>query len=65
MTMEPITVFSVTRARDRAELGETITRWLEEHEAVGVRAEVRQTSDSGFHCLTIAVWYRPLVRAPS
>ena len=58
-TMEPIKIFSVTRARDREALGETVTHWLEERGAVGVRAEVRQTSDRGFHCLTIAVWYRP------
>jgi folate-dependent tRNA-U54 methylase TrmFO/GidA len=52
-------VFSTTLARDREQMGETITRWLEAHPQLEVvDREVRQSSDREFHCLTITVFYR-------
>lgn len=54
-----VKVFSTTLARDRGAMGETITRWLQEHpdfEVVG--HQVAQSSDSEFHCLTITLFYR-------
>jgi folate-dependent tRNA-U54 methylase TrmFO/GidA len=52
-------VFSTTLARDRDQMGETITRWLEAHPQLEiVEHEVRQSSDKEFHCLTITLFYR-------
>jgi folate-dependent tRNA-U54 methylase TrmFO/GidA len=52
-------IFSTTLARDREVMGETVTRWLKEHpELEPVEHEVRQSSDSQFHCLSIIVYYR-------
>ena len=53
-----VKVFAVTKARDRDELGETITRWLRMHpEYTIVDTVVRQSSDSEFHCLSITLFY--------
>ncbi len=52
-------VFSTTLARDREVMGETITRWLAEHPDLEVVDKtVLQSSDSEFHCITIALFYR-------
>jgi folate-dependent tRNA-U54 methylase TrmFO/GidA len=52
-------VFSTTLARDREQMGETITRWLAAHPQLEVvDREVRQSSDREFHCLTITLFYR-------
>ena len=53
-------VFSATKARDREQLGEVITSWIQTHpEYELVDKVVRQSSDAEFHCLTITVFYRP------
>jgi hypothetical protein len=52
-------VFSATKSKDRDELGERVTAFLQGpvvKELVG--REVHQSSDSEFHCLTIVIWYR-------
>lgn len=54
-----IKVFSTTLARDREQMGETITRWLREnpqHEIVD--KVITQSSDKEFHCLTITLFYK-------
>ena len=52
-------VFSATKAREREELGETITRWMEKNSGLKiVDREVRQSSDSEFHCLTIIMYFK-------
>ena len=52
-------VFSATRAKDREELGEVITRWLRANPGlVIVDKVVTQSSDREFHCLTITLFYR-------
>ncbi len=54
-----VKVFSTTLARDREVMGENVGRWLAEHPELEVVArEVRQSSDSRFHCLSIVVFYR-------
>jgi hypothetical protein len=54
-----VKVFSATKAREREELGETITRWLKSNpELEVVDRVVTQSSDDEFHCLTIVVFYR-------
>ena len=53
-----VKVFSATKAREREELGETVTRWLDAHPDVRiVDYKVTQSSDSEFHCLAITLFY--------
>lgn len=53
-----IKVFSATKARERSELGEEITHWLENNPGIKVvDTQVRQSSDSEFHCLSIILFY--------
>lgn len=53
-------VFSATRAQERTELGTQVTKFLEQ-EGVGApqihSIDVRQSSDSEFHCLSIVIFY--------
>jgi hypothetical protein len=54
-----IKVFSTTLARDREQMGETITKWLKDNpNAEIVDRIVTQSSDKEFHCLTITLFYR-------
>ena len=53
-----VKVFSATRAKDREELGEVVTRWLRANPVEVVDKIVTQSSDREFHCLTITVFYR-------
>lgn len=54
-----IKVFSTTLARDREQMGETITKWLKENSNVEIVDKiVTQSSDKEFHCLTITLFYR-------
>ena len=53
-----IKVFSATKAKERGELGEEITKWMEANPGYTVKDTViRQSSDSEFHCLSIIVFY--------
>jgi folate-dependent tRNA-U54 methylase TrmFO/GidA len=60
--MEPfsgVKIFSTTLARDREQMGETITRWLQGHPELEITGhEVRQSSDREFHCLSVTLFYR-------
>jgi hypothetical protein len=59
-----VRVFSATKAKEREELGESITRWLRANADVEiVDRVVTQSSDDEFHCLTIVLFYR--TRAPT
>lgn len=54
-----VKVFSATKARDRDQLGETITRWVRENSGYEITDKiVTQSSDKEFHCLTITLFYR-------
>ena len=54
-----VKVFSATKAKEREELGESITRWLRSNSDFEVVDRiVRQSSDNEFHCLTIILFYR-------
>jgi hypothetical protein len=54
-----VKVFSATKAKEREELGETITRWLRSNADLEiVDRVVNQSSDSEFHCLSIVLFYR-------
>lgn len=51
-------VFTATKAKEREELGDVITKWLAEHPRVEVVDKVvTQSSDKEFHCLTITLFY--------
>ena len=62
MTIPPFTgmkIFSTTLARDREQMGETITRWLADNPGLEIVDKiVTQSSDKEFHCLTITLFYR-------
>lgn len=59
MSFTGVKVFSATKAREREELGETVTRWLRANAEVEVVDRVvTQSSDDEFHCLTIVIFYR-------
>jgi len=59
MQFDGVKVFSATKAKEREELGERLTRWLNDNQSVKViDTVVTQSSDHEFHCLTITVFYQ-------
>jgi hypothetical protein len=59
MSFTGVKVFSATKAKDRDELGETVTRWMRSNADLEVVDRVvTQSSDDEFHCLTIVLFYR-------
>jgi len=59
-----VKVFSATLARNREELGEKVTDWLQKHrncEIVDMR--VVQSSDREFHCISIILLYNEPLQA--
>jgi hypothetical protein len=49
-----VKVFSVTKAREREDLGARVTAWIEANPEVKiVRTVIAQTSDDRFHCLSM------------
>jgi hypothetical protein len=51
-------VFTATKAKNREELGEAMTRWLRDNPDIRVIDKtVTQSSDREFHCLSITVFY--------
>lgn len=58
MQFTGVKVFSATKAREREELGEVITRWLKANADVElVDKVVSQSSDNEFHCLSIVLFF--------
>jgi hypothetical protein len=58
MAFNGVKVFSATKAREREELGEVITRWLRANAGLRIVDKVvTQSSDREFHCLTITLFY--------
>jgi hypothetical protein len=59
MQFDGVKVFSATKAKEREELGERLTRWIDEHPTSKVvDTVVTQSSDHEFHCLTITIFYK-------
>lgn len=59
MAFNGVKVFSATKAKEREELGETITRWLRSNADLEIVDQVvTQSSDNEFHCLSIILFYR-------
>ena len=51
-----IKVFSVTKAREREELGDRVTAWIKSNPGVQIlRTLVTQSSDERFHCLSVVL----------
>ncbi len=54
-----VKVFSATKAKEREEMGDSVTRWLRSNPDLDVVDRVvSQSSDNEFHCLTIVLFYR-------
>jgi hypothetical protein len=61
-----VKVFSATKAKEREELGESVTRWLRSNTDLEIVDRiVSQSSDDEFHCLSIALIYRQKADAPA
>lgn len=59
MAFNGVKVFSATKAREREDLGEIITRWLRANAGIRIVDKVvTQSSDREFHCLTITLFYQ-------
>lgn len=59
MAFNGVKVFSATKAREREDLGEIITRWLRANQGIRIVDKVvTQSSDREFHCLTITLFYQ-------
>ena len=55
-----VKVFSATKAKERDDLGEQVTRWLRANGDLEiVDRTVIQSSDNEFHCLTVVLFYKP------
>jgi hypothetical protein len=53
-----VKVFSATKAWERSELGDRVTEWIRDcPDVTVVDIDVRQSSDSEFHCLSFTVFY--------
>ena len=58
MEVDGAKVFTATKFRDRENLGAEITKWRQANRDLDiVDVDVRQSSDSEFHCLSIVIWY--------
>jgi hypothetical protein len=54
-----VKVFSATKAKEREELGENVTRWLKSNSDLElVDRVVLQSSDNEFHCYTVVLFYK-------
>lgn len=56
---DAVKIFSATKQKDRDELGETVSRWLQQKrgEIEIVDKLVTQSSDSEYHCVTVTLFY--------
>lgn len=58
LPFDGVKVFSATLFAERSRLGEKVTEWMAAHRRLTVtQFVVTQSSDSGFHCLAITVFY--------
>jgi hypothetical protein len=62
MNFDGVQTFSATKARERGNLGVKVTEWLGKNEIEIVDKVVTQSSDQEFHCLTITIFYKNLLK---
>jgi hypothetical protein len=54
-----VKVFSATKAKERDDLGDQVTRWMRANADLEiVDRTVIQSSDNEFHCLTVVLFYK-------
>lgn len=54
-----VKVFSATKAKEREELSENITRWLKSNSDLEIVDKVvSQSSDNEFHCFSIVFFFK-------
>lgn len=54
-----VKVFSATKAKEREELSENVSRWLKSNSDLEiVDRVVRQSSDNEFHCYSLTLFYK-------
>jgi hypothetical protein len=59
LTFNAVKVFSASMHVQRRALGDVVNQWLAEHPTFRVHDfVVTQSSDAGYHCLSICVFYR-------
>ena len=63
-----VQVFCATMFQQRQDLGDTVTRWLDQARRTRpgfevVDIQVRQSSDEAFHCLSIVIFFNETVVA--
>ena len=59
-----VKVFSATKAKEREELSENVSRWLKSNADLEiVDRVVRQSSDNEFHCYSLTLFYKPKTAA--
>lgn len=64
-TFNAVKVFSATMHSRRNSLGETVMQWLESNPSFRVwDFVVTQSSDAGFTCVSICIFYRDLNSSP-
>ncbi len=55
-----VKVFSATKAKDREEIGENISRWIKSNPDLEIVDKVvGQSSDNEFHCYSLVIFYKP------
>ncbi len=54
-----VKVFSATKAKERDELSENVTRWLRSNSDLEIVDKVvSQSSDNEFHCYSLVIFYK-------
>ena len=54
-----VKVFSATKAKEREELGEQVSRWLKSNQDLEIVDKVvSQSSDNEFHCYSLILFYK-------
>jgi hypothetical protein len=57
--MDGVQVFSATKARERDELGDKVTYWVQHNpDKQVIETHVRLSSDSAFHCLSFVLLWK-------
>lgn len=58
-SFDSVKVFSATKAKERENLGNDITRWIAQNPDIEITdKKLLQSSDNEFHCLTIVLFYK-------
>ena len=55
-----VKVFSATKAKEREEIGEHVSRWIKSNQDLEIVDKVvAQSSDNEFHCYSLLIFYKP------